>query len=847
MDVDLRRARSLPRFAALWTALAALPVAGCGGGGGGGGGGSGAADGGTIAGTIVLAAGDFGMLADREPNDSPAQAQRLPPLQVASTVVVAGEAGGTGSRQGFVDLTDAFRLVSHRSATVTLTLTQRSGGVVTADLDLAVVDTATGTPIAASATASDPEVVSFTIDPDAPVDALVTCASGDGAYVLRIVTTAPPAPVVVAATLPRAARLVTAAIETAGEPSPEALGYLLDEPDCAPARVLVRAAAAAGEGEAACGARLAAALHGTELRTTGAGTHVIEVPRTFADTAGRDALACAVVAEGLPGVAWAEPDWRVHALSTPNDPGFDRQWNLLGIGCPAAWDVTIGDPSIVVGMVDTGIAPHPDLDAARVAGFDFVSDTSISGDGNGRDADATDPGDLDDTDHTSTWHGTHTAGIVAARQNDGFGLSGVAPGCRVMPLRALGRTGGTMSDLADAILYASGHTVPGPAGPLPAPLRIVNCSLGSPTGSQELKDACDAARDAGTLVIASTGNDGGPVLFPAAYASVLAVGAVDSRLVYASYSNVGPQVACVAPGGNDNRERDGDGYLDGVPSDVLDETVFPAAPGEAEYVGTSMAAPHVAGVAALVLSVDPTLTRTQLIDVILSSCRDLGVPGVDDTTGHGLVEAGEAVDLALANLLAPRTGPPRLLLTTTTLRFPSSQTILDVPVLNAGGGTLHVATLTSSTDSGVPWLSALRIPQVGGDSDTSQVTVLVSRVGLATGTYAGTVIVSDGVTTIGAIRVLLEVGPFPLVGQRFVVAALEDATGIVRSSGFVEPIDGYRYALAGLPPGSYTVSAGTDLDGDGIFGEAPDWAAEHAPVTVAAGQRLTGVDLVLTK
>ena len=847
MDVDLRRRRSLragvPLHAALATVAGALALTACGGGGGGGGGG-GAPVGGTIAGTIVLDAANWGILADREPNDSAAQAQRLPPLQPHSTVVVAGEVGGTGSRQGFIDLVDAFRVVSHQAALVSLTLTSSTGGVATANVDLAVVDTATGTTIASAASASNPETASFTIDSDAPVDVLVTCAAGDGSYTLRLVTLDPPPASVVATSLPRAARLAIAAEETAGEPSFEAFGYLLDEPDCAPARVLVRASAS----DATSCARWAQALHGREVRTTGSGTHVIEVPATHADTAGRDALAAATVAAGLDGVLWAEPDWRVHALSTPNDPGFDRQWNLAGIGCPSAWDVTKGDPSIVVGMVDTGIAPHPDLDANRVAGFDFVSDVSISDDGDGRDPDATDPGDLDDTDHTSTWHGTHTAGIVAARQDDGFGLSGVAPRCRVMPLRALGHTGGTMSDLSDAILYASGHTVPGPAGPLPAPLRIVNCSLGSPQGSQELKDACDAARDAGTLVIASTGNDGGPVLFPGAYSSVFAVGAVDSRLVYASYSNVGPQVACVAPGGNDNRERDGDGYLDGVPSDVLDETVFPAAPSEAHYVGTSMAAPHVAGVAALVLSVDPTLTRAQLITTILDSCRDLGVVGVDDQTGHGLVEAGAAVKLALQNLGTPRTDAPRLLLTTTSLRFPAATTLLDVPVLNAGGGVLHVAGTSVSTDSGVPWLSALRIAQVGGDSDTAQITVLVTRVGLAAGTYAGTVMLSDGTATIGAIRVLLEVGASPLVGQRFVVAALESATGIVRSSGFADPIDGYRYALSGLPAGSYTISAGTDLDGDGIFGEAPDWAGEHPGlVPVTAGQRVSGVDVVLSK
>ena len=823
----------------------AFALAACGGGGGGGGGGPDPATTGTIAGTIVLSDANWGILADREPNGSAAEAQLLPPLQLLSTVVVAGEVGSSGSRQGFVDLVDAFRAYGHETMTVTLTLTSSTGGAATADLDLAVLDAATAVPIAGSVPGQNPDVLTFVIGADEPVDVLVTCASGDGAYTLKIVTTAPPpAAVVVASSLTRMERLTLAGADSPSGLSTEAVGYLLDDPDCAPARVLVRSASR----DPADGTRLARALSGTAVRATGAGTHVIEVPRSFSDTGGRDALARAATAAALPGVLWAEPDWIVHPLSTPNDPGFSRQWNLVGIGCPSAWDVTVGDPSVVVGIVDTGIAVHPDLDSNRVAGFDFVSDTSISGDGNGRDPDPTDPGDLDDIDHSSTWHGTHVAGIVAAKQNDGFGLSGVAPGCKVMPLRALGRGGGTMSDLSDAILYASGHVVAGPPAPLAAPLRIVNCSLGSPQGSQELKDACDAAEAAGTLVIASTGNDGGPVLFPGAYASVLAVGAVDSRLVYASYSNLGPQVACVAPGGNDNRDREGDGYLDGVPSDVVDETVSPSRPGEALYVGTSMAAPHVAGVAALVLSVDSTLSRAQLVDTILSSCRDLGLPGIDTATGHGLVQAGEAVKLALANKGTPRSDAPRLLLTATSLRFSGTATILDVPVINAGGGALHIASLTPSTDSGAPWLTGLRIPQLTGPSDTSLIEVIVNRAGLPGGVHAGTLMVSDGTSVVGSIRVLLEVGSFPLNGQPFVVAALENATGIVRSSGLVHPIDGYRYALAGLPPGDYTITAGTDLDDDGIFGEAVDWEGAHGtPVSVTAGQRVSGVDIVLHK
>ena len=833
--------------AAFVLALCVLPASGCGGGGGGGGGGSGATTG-AIEGTIMLPDADWGILAEREPNDSLAQAQLLPPLEPRSSVVVAGEGGTTAVRYGRVDTTDAFRAICHEAQVVTVALRSSTDGLATADFDIAVLDTATGSPVVASATAANPEVVAFTVVPDHAVDLVVTCASGAGAYTMEIDLADPPP----AARVSRAAFVAPAAAAVGSdgtEFSFEAVDYALAEPDCVPCRVLVRGTAASDEE----GSRFASALLGTAIRRTGRGSHVIEIPRGLLGAGGREALAAAAKAASLPGVVWAEPDWMVRPLSTPNDPGFARQWNLLAIGCPAAWDVTKGSPSVVVGVIDMGIAAHPDLDLQRVPGYDFVSDAGIAGDGDGRDADPTDPGAKDEPNNASSWHGTHVAGIIAARQDDGYGLSGVAPGCRIMPLRAAGIGGGTASDLADAIRYASGFTVSGPAAPLSKPLRIVNVSLGTTVDSSEIRDACVNAELAGTLVVAATGNTAGAVLFPAAYPSVLAVGAVDSRIVYASYSNVGPEVDLVAPGGNDNRDHDGDGYLDGVPSDVVDETVVPSRPGEAWYVGTSMAAPHVAGVAALVLSVDPTLTLPQLRQALTQTALDLGDPGRDDQTGAGLVRAGEAVRYALQNKGTPRTDPPKLLLSSTSLQFGAFATILDVLVANGGGGVLHVALVTASTDSGVPWLSAFPVAGLPGSfTDVGQVEVLVDRSGLSTGVYSGSIRVFDGSAAVGSIRVVMEVGLVVLGGIPFSVVAQEQGTGIVRASAIAYPWDGYRYLLAGLQPGSYKVHAGTDLNADGFFCQAPDWCGDHGGsppvyVPVAAGAHVGGIDVTLKR
>ena len=810
---------------------------------GGSGGGGGAVLTGDIEGTIVLPDETWSMIAEREPNGTSAQAQVLPPLEPRSFVTVAGEAGVAGLRLSRVDTTDAFRIRCHVAQVVTLTLTASTNGLAVGNFDLAAFQTATTASLGASATASNPEVVTFTLPAETAADVLVTCASGDGAYTLKFATVdLPPIPVSIA-TVRDATVAAAHRADRASLPSLDAVEYLMDQPACAPGRLLVRPRGAVS------GERLAARLGARVLRRTGGGSYVLELPRTLRGAEAQEALAAASRLLGDGDVEFAEPDWTVFPTGQPSDPDFQRQWNLEAIGCASAWDVTIGSPSVVIGVIDTGIAAHPDLDAQRVAGFDFVSDVANAGDGNGRDTDPTDPGGHENPDGTSDYHGTHVAGIVAARR-DGFGLCGVAPGCKIMPLRASGVAGGTVSDLADAIRYAAGLSVPGPVTPLAAPLRVVNISLATTVDTTELSLACQAAFDAGVLVVCAAGNSNGPLSYPAAYPTALAVGAVDGRLVHASYSSSGPELDCVAPGGNDDRDVGADGFGDDVLSTYRDEQRLPSTPGEVYYGGTSMASPHVAGVAGLVLSINPALTLAQLRATILSTCRDLDVVGVDDLTGAGLVEAGEAVRKTLADLGTPRTDPASLALSSATLRIVSGQSVGSVYVNNAGGGTLHVTSVVASTDNGLPWLSGLRTSSSSVSSDTELVLAVVDRAGLANGFYAGSLLVRNGTTPLGLLRVVLEVGPAPLDGLAFSVVAIDNTTNGVVKSALAQPAAGYRFALRGVAAGTYRIRAGTDLDRDGFFCEAPDWCGDFGgsvagTITVQPGLVTSGVDVEL--
>lgn len=326
-------------------------------------------------------------------------------------------------------------------------------------------------------------------------------------------------------------------------------------------------------------------------------------------------------AEAAPGVEWAEADVPIFpaAVTFPDDEYFSLQWGLwdstlpgggYSAKAPRLWNRTAGDPDVVVAVIDTGLTVHPDLAGQAIPGYDFVSDVAMANDGDGWDPDPADPGDwvsaADIASGTlpewcgssyigpSSWHGTHVSGIVAAIRDNEIGISGVAPDVRLQTVRALGKCGGYASDLAAAITWASGGSVPGvPDNPTPA--DVVNMSLGGPSAClSSVAEAIDGARSRGAVVVAAAGNIARPLsqFLPANCPGVLPVVATDASGDRAGFSNYGTDAIgafIAAPGV-------------GIFSTYNAGSQAPQQPDYAVLSGTSMAAPFVSGAVALALS-----------------------------------------------------------------------------------------------------------------------------------------------------------------------------------------------------------------------------------------------------
>ena len=392
----------------------------------------------------------------------------------------------------------------------------------------------------------------------------------------------------------------------------------------------------------------------THLRGTALGANVLRLDHHMTNA---DAAALARdIAAADPDVEYAEPDRILRPLFTPNDTYYASQWHYYestaGLNLPAAWDLSTGT-GIVVAVIDTGYRPHADLAANIVPGYDFITDTAVSNDGNGRDADASDPGDAivagecgsgyPTQDQSSSWHGTHVAGTIAAVTNNGTGVAGVAFGAKVQPVRVLGKCGGYTSDIADAIIWASGGTVSGvPANATPA--RVLNLSLGgSGTCDTTTQNAINSARSRNAVVVVAAGNSNANAAnySPASCTGIVTVAAVNRSGGRAYYSNYGSVVEVAAPGGDMTSAA-----ANGILSTLNAGTTTPGADVYAYYQGTSMATPHVAGVVALMLAKNASLTPDQVITMLQSTAR--AFPATCSQCGAGIVDAAAAVKAAIA-------------------------------------------------------------------------------------------------------------------------------------------------------------------------------------------------------
>jgi len=515
-------------------------------------------------------------------------------------------------------------------------------------------------------------------------------------------------------------------------------------------------------------------------------------------------------------IEYVEEDRILRHYATPNDPQYASQWHYFettgGLRAPAAWDQAIGT-GVRVAVLDTGYRPHADLAANLVGGYDMIADTFVSNDGNGRDSDASDPGDwatagqcgTGEPASDSSWHGTHVAGTVAAVTNNSTGVAGVAYGAKVVPVRVLGRCGGYTSDIADGIIWAAGGTVSGvPANANPA--KVISLSLGGGGACDATsQSAINTARSLGAVVIVAAGNANQNVSnsSPANCAGVVTIAATNRAGGRAYYSNFGTLVDVAAPGGAQSFANDPEGVL----STLNAGTQGPGADSYAYFQGTSMATPHVSGVAALMFQKKPTATPDEIESTLKSTAR--AFPATCSGCGTGIVDANAAV-----TAISGTTPPPSNVLSDgvavtglagsagTELRYtmtvPSGQSTLTFTQSGGSGDAdLYVrfgsAPTTSSYDCR---------PYLGGNAETCTFN------SPAAGTWH---VMVRGYSTFSGVSLL---GDHAAAPPSSCAVGFTEHKGTLSAGGnaYLPNTSGYVSSISGTHSGRLTGPAGTDFD-----------------------------------
>ncbi|MBN2427776.1 MAG: S8 family peptidase [Deltaproteobacteria bacterium] len=769
-------------------------------------------------------------------NDSLATAQALPnPISLGGYVNVAGT-GASGRSFAGGDADDYFQVQCNTGDTISLTIADYTA----ADLDLSLYES-DGTPVAESIGTGQSELV--TAPATDTYIARVNAKSGASNYILAIGLSSIAGIGSKVGTLSTQYEFVPGQVVVHFKKSARTAGPIQRPSDRAAAMGMALAAGAADR-------EMLMTFDDTDPQTTVGQALGITKGWSREEIAHDPTLERKIntlrVIKALRqrnDILYAEPNYILHPYTIPDDPLYGLQWNFPQINLPLAWDYTTGDINVIVAVIDTGVLMnHPDLsDHLTSTGYDFVSQVSMSNDGDGIDADPEDPGDSGPG--ANSFHGTHCAGLVAAETDNLTGVAGVGWNTRIMPVRVLGVGGGTSYDVRQGIRYAAGlNNDSGITLDASQRADIISLSLGSEGYDATTQGVIDDARTNGVIIIAAAGNDSSSTpTYPASYDGVISVSAVNINGTLASYSNYGSYIDVAAPGG-DAGDSNGDGYQDLVWSTCGDDSSGSIIYNYQSMAGTSMATPHVAGVVALMKALAPALTPADL-DALLASgaiTSDIGTVGRDNYYGYGLIDAFKAVAAAGSNSI-----PTVLNASPTLVNLGTSSIGATVTISKIGTDPISVNPDDVSDDA--DWLTVTSTAIDGEGLGTY--TLHADRTGLSDGSYAATVTFPSSENPV-TIQVNLQVSSAVAeynAGYHYVLLIDADDNSILAQDEVQAAGGIYSYSFSQVPRGgTYFIVAGSDRDNDYYIDNPGESVGAYPTLdqisTVEATDNMSGLD-----